>query len=150
MRSATGPDMAIKALNNFFLVDDVCTVIKRLYAGAVTYHHAGAENITDGVALHSVGGHTPGMQIVRVRTQRGWVVLASDASHFYLNYQQKNPFPVFFNLHDTIKAWETCELLADGPDHVIPGHDPLVLQKYPVASSSLGSEIVRLDLPPLR
>jgi glyoxylase-like metal-dependent hydrolase (beta-lactamase superfamily II) len=150
MRSATGPDMAIKALNNFFLVDDVCTVIKRLYAGAVTYHHAGAENITDGVALHSVGGHTPGMQIVRVRTQRGWVVLASDASHFYLNYQQKNPFPVFFNLHDTIKAWETCELLADGPDHVIPGHDPLVLQKYPVAHSSLGAEIVRLDLPPLR
>jgi glyoxylase-like metal-dependent hydrolase (beta-lactamase superfamily II) len=150
MKSATGPDMAIKALNNFFLVDDVCTVIKRLYAGAVTYHHGGAENITDGVSLHSVGGHTPGMQIVRVRTQRGWVVLASDASHFYLNYQQKNPFPVFFNLHDTIKAWETCEALADGPDHVIPGHDPLVLQKYPVASSSLGNEIVRLDLPPLR
>jgi glyoxylase-like metal-dependent hydrolase (beta-lactamase superfamily II) len=150
MKSATGPDMAIKALNNFFLVDDVCTVIKRLYAGAVTYHHAGAENITDGVALHSVGGHTPGMQIVRVRTQRGWVVLASDASHFYLNYQQKNPFPVFFNLHDTIKAWETCELLAAGPDHVIPGHDPLVLQKYPVAHSPLGGEIVRLDLPPSR
>jgi hypothetical protein len=41
-------------------------------------------------------------------------------------------------------------LLAEGPDHVIPGHDPLVLQKYPVAHSSLGAEIVRLDLPPSR
>lgn len=146
MRNVTGPDMAISALNHFFLVDDVCTVIKRLFEGSVTYHYAGAENITDGVSVHAVGGHTPGMQIVRVRTQRGWIVLASDAAHFYLNYQTKNPFPVFYNFHDTVKAWKTCEELADGIDHVIPGHDPLVLKKYPVANTDLGSEIVRLDL----
>lgn len=146
MRNVTGPDMAISALNHFFLVDDVCTVIKRLFEGSVTYHYAGAENITDGVSVHAVGGHTPGMQIVRVRTQRGWIVLASDAAHFYLNYQTKNPFPVFYNFHDTVKAWKTCEELADGNDHVIPGHDPLVLKKYPVANTDLGSEIVRLDL----
>lgn len=146
MRNVTGPDMAINALNHFFLVDDVCTVIKRLFEGSVTYHYPGAESITDGVSVHAVGGHTPGMQIVRVRTQSGWLVLASDAAHFYLNYQNKNPFPVFYNFHDTVKAWETCEKLADGIDHVIPGHDPLVLKKYPSANTDLGGEIVRLDL----
>ena len=31
------------------------------------------------VTLHRVGGHSMGMQVVRVRTRRGWVVVASDA-----------------------------------------------------------------------
>lgn len=149
MRNATGPDMSRKALNNFFLVDDVCTVIRRLYEGSVVYHDENESRVTDGISVHRVGGHTPGMQVVRVRTKRGWVVLASDASHFYLNYQDKNPFPVFYNFHDTIKAWEVCRALADSDDHVIPGHDPLVLTKYPIASSSCGDQIVRLDLSPI-
>jgi glyoxylase-like metal-dependent hydrolase (beta-lactamase superfamily II) len=149
MRNATGPDMSRKALNNFFLVDDVCTVIRRLYEGSVVYHDEDEGHITDGISVHRVGGHTPGMQVVRVRTRRGWVVLASDASHFYLNYQHKNPFPVFYNLHDAVKAWEICRALADSDEHVIPGHDPLVLTKYPSAGSSCGDEIVRLDLNPV-
>jgi hypothetical protein len=33
--------------------------------------------------VHHVGGYTAGLQWVRVRTARGWVVLASDASHYY-------------------------------------------------------------------
>jgi hypothetical protein len=29
-----------------------------------------------GVSVHRIGGHTAGLQCVRVYTQRGWVVLA--------------------------------------------------------------------------
>lgn len=148
IRNVTGPDMSRPSLNGVFLVDDVCTVIQRLFQGAVTYHDGDSGDVVDGVTVHKLGGHTPGMQVVRVHTRRGWVVLASDASHFYLNYQQKNPFTVFFNVHDLIKGWEVCESLADGPDHIIPGHDPLVLKNYPVARTPLGDDIVRLDLDP--
>ena len=43
--------------------------------------------IAPGITVHRVGGHTRGLQVVRVHTRRGWVVLASDAAHFYANWQ---------------------------------------------------------------
>lgn len=148
LRNVTGPDMALTEANNFFLVDDVCTVIKRLFDGKVSLGQGHSE-IAPGVSIHEVGGHSAGMQVVRVMTKRGWVVLASDASHFYLNIRKRNPFPVLFNFQDAIKAWDTCCRLADSPDHVVPGHDPLVLRRYPAASGSLHGDAVRLDLDPV-
>ncbi|KLK90520.1 hypothetical protein AA309_25260 [Microvirga vignae] len=147
MRNVTSQDMGIPALNNFFLVDDVCTVVKRLFEGSVTFHEKSSE-IAPGVSIHEVGGHSAGMQVVRVYTRRGWVVLASDASHFYVNFQQNNPFPVLYNFQDTVRGYQTCLSLADSPDHVIPGHDPLVLKRYPAVSSSLEGDVVRLDVDP--
>ena len=42
----------------------------------------GDEEMAPGVTLHRVGGHAPGLQVVRVQTGGGPVVLASDAVHF--------------------------------------------------------------------
>ena len=44
-------------------------------------------------------------------------------------------------------AFATIEQLASSPQHVIPGHDPLVLQRYPAAVTGLPNA-VRLDLAP--
>ena len=35
--------------------------------------------------------------------------------------------------------------LADSPGHIIPGHDPLVLERYPAPSTNLGGIVARLD-----
>ena len=35
-------------------------------------------------------------------------------------------------------AFETIRTLADSPDHVIPGHDPLVLTRYPAVTGLEG------------
>ena len=40
------------------------------------------------------------------------------------------------------------ERLAASHDHVIPGHDPLVMKLYPAVSPKLEGIIVRLDVPP--
>jgi hypothetical protein len=37
--------------------------------------------------------------------------------------------------------------LADSPQHVIPGHDPLVLKRYPESRKGLAGT-VRLDIAP--
>ena len=53
-------------------------------------------------------------------------------------------------LHDVarmLRGFDTINKLADGPDHVIPGHDPLILKTFPMLDGN--PEIVRLDLPPL-
>jgi hypothetical protein len=39
--------------------------------------------------------------------------------------------------------------LAQSPQHIIPGHDPLVMQRYPAPSKDLAGIVVRLDVPPV-
>jgi glyoxylase-like metal-dependent hydrolase (beta-lactamase superfamily II) len=147
MRNVTSQDMADPACNSFFLVDDVCTVVRRLFEGSVRFHTR-SHALSSGLSIHEVGGHSAGMQVVRVYTRRGWMVLASDATHFYANYRERNPFPVLYNFQDTVKGWDTCLELADSPDHVVPGHDPLVLRRYPAVSGSLEGDAIRLDVDP--
>jgi hypothetical protein len=39
--------------------------------------------------------------------------------------------------------------LADSPKHIIPGHDPLVMQRHPAPSKEMKGIVVRLDADPL-
>ena len=79
---------------------------------------------------------------------RGPVVLASDAAHYYANLQKRSPFPIVYNVGDMLDGWDTAERLAGHIDRVIPGHDPLVMQRYPAASKQLEGIAVRLDVEP--
>jgi len=74
------------------------------------------------------------MQSVRVRTRRGWVVLASDASHFYAHMEQGRAFPILYNLGDHAgRIRDRCAGSRPHRNHIVPGHDPLVMDRYPVA-----------------
>jgi glyoxylase-like metal-dependent hydrolase (beta-lactamase superfamily II) len=84
--------------------------------------------------------------VVRVWTRRGWMVLASDASHFYANMEEGRAFPIMHSHEDTLAGYETMRKLASAPNAIIPGHDPLVLQRYPAARPGLEGIVVRLDV----
>jgi hypothetical protein len=47
------------------------------------------------------------------------------------------------------EAFDTVYLLADSKQHVIPGHDPQVLQRYPAPMRELEGIVVRLDVAPV-
>jgi glyoxylase-like metal-dependent hydrolase (beta-lactamase superfamily II) len=144
---ATGPAMCSPFLRRPYDLGQLHEWLHELYRGRVTFHD-GADEIATGVSIHRVGGHTPGMQIVRVQTERGTVVLASDAMHYYENLETENPFPVLVSTIDYVEALHTVVRLADGPDHVIPGHDPLVLRRYPAVAGGDGGAVA-LHLEPL-
>ena len=91
-----------------------------------------------------------GMQSVRVPTRRGWVLLASDASHYYEHWVRRVPFAICWSRDELLKRYRKFESLADSEDHVVPGHDPLVRTLYPAAEGSLGGAAVRLDEAPLK
>jgi glyoxylase-like metal-dependent hydrolase (beta-lactamase superfamily II) len=97
------------------------------------------------VSLHHIGGHTMGLQVVRVETRRGALVLASDASHFYANMEQVRPFPIVWSVAEMVDGYRRLRALAESPAHIIPGHDPLVLQRYPAPSKALEGVVARLD-----
>ena len=86
-----------------------------------------------------------GLQAVRVATRRGWLVLASDASHFYANMEQVRPFPIVWSVADMVEGYRKLRALAESPEHIIPGHDPLVLEKYSSPGKNLDGIVVRLD-----
>jgi len=60
------------------------------------------------------------MQVLRVHTQRGWIVLASDASHYYRNMGEGRPYPIVHDIGVMAEGWQRVYALADSPDHVIP------------------------------
>ena len=129
-----------------FEVDDVVEAVRGVYGGRVKLHK-GSAGPWPGLSMHLVGGHTPGTQVVRVNTQRGWIVLASDASHFYENMESGNSFRGTHDVERNVAGFETLRAMADSPAHVVPGHDPEVLTRYQPVSESLKGIAVRLDQP---
>ncbi|SEV91115.1 Glyoxylase, beta-lactamase superfamily II [Cognatiyoonia koreensis] len=144
MAYATGPCMCHDTLRMPFTADHVCEAVKRLYAGKVVFHDGDAE-VADGVTVHCIGGHSRGLQAVRVRTDAGWLVLASDAAHFYENQRLRKPFPIVVDLQNMLDGFATLDRLASHPDLIIPGHDPLVRKAFP---QDIADHIVRLDKGP--
>jgi glyoxylase-like metal-dependent hydrolase (beta-lactamase superfamily II) len=130
MRFCTGSSMRHNHIRKTYELEDVLSAVKVLHAERMVLHKGDAE-IAPGLTIHQVGGHTPGSQVVRVATQRGHLVLASDSSHLWANIRGRRPFPILHDLAKMLDAFQTIEALADGDDHVIPGHDPLVAQRFP-------------------
>jgi glyoxylase-like metal-dependent hydrolase (beta-lactamase superfamily II) len=144
MQFATGRYMCHPHMRFPFDLDDVLEMVRRLYSGRVVFHKGDSE-IAPGLSLHHVGGHSMGLQMVRVRTRRGWVVLASDAAHYYANMERNLPYPITYNVAEALEAYQKARALADSPEHLIPGHDPLVLKKFPAPTPDLAGWVARLD-----
>lgn len=146
MAFATGPCMCHGTLRMPFSAGHICEAVKRLYAGKLIFYDGDAE-VTEGVTVHCIGGHSRGLQAVRVRTDAGWLVLASDAAHFYENQRLQKPFPIVVDLQNMLDGFAILDQLASSPDLVIPGHDPLVRDAFP---RDIADHITRLDQGPLR
>jgi glyoxylase-like metal-dependent hydrolase (beta-lactamase superfamily II) len=147
MDFCTGRCMCHGALRQAYAADDVAEMVRKVFDGRVAFH-AGDDDLTPGLSLHHLGGHTRGLQAVRVWTRRGWLVLASDAAHLYANIDQGRPFPIVQDVAAMLEGHRTLRRLASADDLVIPGHDPLVLQRFPAASPALAGHIARLDADP--
>ena len=149
MAFATGPAMLDAGERWAFSAEHICDMVRMLYDGRVVFHDEDGE-IAPGISVHRLPGHTAGMQVVRVPTRRGVVLLASDASHFYENFMNRSPFTICFSEPDMMKSFERLEQLADSEDHIIPGHDPLVRALYAPPASELKDWACRLDAAPSR
>jgi len=145
MAYATGPCMCHDVLRMPFTAGHVCEAVKRLYSGKLHFYEGDGE-VAEGVTVHCIGGHSRGLQAVRVRTQAGWLVLASDAAHFYENIWARKPFPIVVDLQDMLDGFARLEALASAPGLIVPGHDPLVGTHFP---RDMADHIWRLDHGPV-
>jgi hypothetical protein len=67
--------------------------------------------------------------------------VASDASHYYHNIEKNVPFMTLHDIPGMYRGFQRIRELADKPELIIPGHDPLVqdrLQRVGQGIVSLG------------
>ncbi|MCM5572070.1 N-acyl homoserine lactonase family protein [Burkholderiaceae bacterium FT117] len=145
MNYATGRDMRQKLMRHAYCVDDVCSLVRLVFEDRVEYHDGDWE-LRPGLTVHLVAGHTRGLQVVRVHTARGWIVLASDAAHYLENFAERSPFPIVADVGDMLRGHDLLERLAESPAHVVPGHDPIVMSRY-ARTGPAELEIVSLTEP---
>jgi glyoxylase-like metal-dependent hydrolase (beta-lactamase superfamily II) len=130
MAYATGRHMSHPAMNGAFDVENVVGLVREVYRGRVVFHDTVAE-LAPGLTLHPVGGHSAGLQVVRVFTRRGWMVL-----------------PIVYHVGDVFDGYRRLRELAPSPSHIIPGHDPKIMARYRAPKRELQGIIVRLDEEP--
>ena len=149
MNYATGKSMTHQPLRNPYNVDYVVNMVRAVYDDRVNFVD-GVSELAPGLSVHHIGGHTAGIQSVRVWTRKGWLVVASDATHFYDNMAIPNPFPIVCHVGHMLDGYDKLRAMAGGDVHrVIPGHDPQVMSLFPAASKELEGIAVRLDADPI-
>jgi glyoxylase-like metal-dependent hydrolase (beta-lactamase superfamily II) len=141
---ATGRHMTHRALNHAFTPRHIADFVEGVHGGRAVFHDGIAE-LAPGLSVHHLGGHTDGLQVVRIWTRRGWLVLASDASHFYENVGAGRPFPILFDVGAVLDGYRRMRELAGSDELIVPGHDPQVLHRFPAIGRDLAGVAVRLD-----
>lgn len=135
MAFATGPCMCDPDLRAPFTAEHVCEMVRHVYSGRVQFHSGDAQ-VAPGVTVHRIGGHSRGLQVVRVATPAGPVCLASDAAHYYENFQAGKLFPIVVDRQEMRAGFDRIVELAETEDRVVPGHDPLVRDRFPLFGTS--------------
>lgn len=144
MAHATGPLMAQPFLRLAYEPEEIARFVFYLHAGRL-HLHGPEHQVLPGLTVHWVGGHTAGQEVVRVHTRRGWMVLASDALHYYEEYERGLPFTVATDVAAMLLAHGRIRALADSDAHIVPSHDPAVADRFPPARADLAGFVYRLD-----
>lgn len=147
MQYATGPCMCPGVLQKPFTADHICEMVRHVFSGRVTFHDGDGE-VAPGVTVHKMGGHSRGLQVARVMTASGPMVLASDAVHYYETLEKRKPFPIVVDVQDSMKVFDKVPKLVERRELIIPGHDPLVRVRFPRMENG-PDWATRLDVGPI-
>jgi glyoxylase-like metal-dependent hydrolase (beta-lactamase superfamily II) len=110
--------------------EEIDALRQALDEGRVTAFE-GSFEVAPGIELIEVGGHTPGQAIARIATSEGDVLLASDALHYYEEFEEDMPFAYVADLPAMYAGFDRIrELLDSGVQHLVSGHDPDTLNRF--------------------
>jgi glyoxylase-like metal-dependent hydrolase (beta-lactamase superfamily II) len=85
------------------------------------------EEILPDLRVKWVGGHSTCSQATLVRTEKGVAAIAGDAAYLFANLEEDRPI----GWAPEANTRRALEILRAHADFVLPGHDPLILERYP-------------------
>ncbi|MGA7237228.1 MAG: N-acyl homoserine lactonase family protein [Bryobacteraceae bacterium] len=111
--------------------DDVQLAVKLNTEGRVGLVNGDAQEFLPGITAYTGGKHTYASQFLAVNTAAGTVVLASDNMYLYENLEKHAPIAQTLDRESNLRAQDRMKQLAADTRLIIPGHDPLVMTKFP-------------------
>ena len=146
MLTVTGRDVTHPALK-MYGKRNTLALVGLNYDGRMRFHDGDGE-LAPGLSQILIGGHSRGQIALEVATRRGPVIVASDAVHLYDEMERVRPFRVFYDLKEMLEGYRTLGARMLSRDHLIPGHDPELVRRFPAAGPEFEGEVVRFDLEP--
>lgn len=146
MESITGPDMSYKVMREAYHMNEAQQIAGLVYEDRLTFLQ-GDGTFAPGVDYTLIGGHSAGQLAITVNTERGPVVLATDAIHFWQEVEQERAFLIFHDLRQMLSGYRRMNAMVAGDlGRLIPGHDPLIAKRYPVVETLPDGSPLILDL----
>lgn len=121
--------------------NDAAMFAKLKAAGRVTFIDGDDEEPIPGIRVYTGGRHTYASQFAGVHTRSGTVVIASDNCYLYENLEKHAAIAQTFDAASNLAAQARMPTIASSPRLVVPGHDPLVFERFPVVRPG----VVRID-----
>jgi glyoxylase-like metal-dependent hydrolase (beta-lactamase superfamily II) len=109
-----------------FIFLDTLKKLKKEYKDRLNLISKDGE-ILPGISVLFVGGHTPGSQAVKIKTNAGNAIICGDVVFTYRNIENDVPVGFNSNLEECFLAMERFRKEAD---IILPNHDPEVLARY--------------------
>ncbi len=144
MAFCTGPAMQDAAQAHHYAPENIAEFVGLLHAGRMHLMQDGDE-IAPGITGHIITGHTDGQQVLRVQSDAGPVVLASDALHYYASIREGRAFTVNTGPALKLAGYARLRGLAGGSDRIISGHDPEVMRLWPQTAGHPDIRLVSVD-----
>jgi glyoxylase-like metal-dependent hydrolase (beta-lactamase superfamily II) len=112
--------------------DDLSNLLLRNTQGKLRLIDGDNREIIPGIRVFVGARHTFASQYIRVEGNQVFV-LASDNCYLYRNLETRTAIPTFdpADADGNVKAFDRMLSLAGAPEHVVPGHDPLMFKRFP-------------------
>jgi glyoxylase-like metal-dependent hydrolase (beta-lactamase superfamily II) len=113
-------------------VEDLVELVRRNAAGKLRLVDGDDREILPGIRVFTGARHTYASQYLRVAGERPFV-LASDNCYLYRNLDTRAPVATFTpeDRPANLAAFERMIALAGAKERVVPGHDPLLFERFP-------------------
>jgi glyoxylase-like metal-dependent hydrolase (beta-lactamase superfamily II) len=116
---------------------DVLRIVQLNLDGRLRLVNGDSLEILPGIRAFIGSKHTYESQHLLVNTSADRVLLASDDVWFYYNLQNLLSVPLTFDEKAYIRQLQRMKTLVSNPDLIIPGHDALVLSKFPAVAKGV-------------
>ena len=117
--------------------EDMQALLKINTEGRLRFVEGDDQEIIPGLRCYTGGKHTFASQYVSAKTDAGTVVFGSDNIYVYENLEKHVPIAATFGPEgpaSNLQAQDRIRTLASDPRLIVPGHEPLVFEKFQAVS----------------
>jgi glyoxylase-like metal-dependent hydrolase (beta-lactamase superfamily II) len=110
--------------------DDMQALLKINTEGRLRFVEGDDQEIIPGIRCYIGGKHTRESQYVTAKSGAATLVLTSDNVYLYENLEKHVPIAATLDAESNLKAQDRIRTLASDPRLIVPGHDPLVFDRF--------------------